>query len=149
MRFLLVLRCSDAGSDTLSRNDSAFEFGTESASGRAWRELASSLCAVASVSPGESRHRSYAYLDHDHHSSGNEGPEEGEETEGRPSVRRDAIGCGFKECKPLLIHNNGSGVREFRKAPLKVIYGFKLLREFLQKILVNYSIITCFYLSGS
>ena len=149
VRFLLVLRCSDAGSDTLSRNDSAFEFGTESASGRAWRELASSLCAVASVSPGESRHRSYAYLDHDHHSSGNEGPEEGEETEGRPSVRRDAIGCGFKECKPLLIHNNGSGVREFRKAPLKVIYGFKLLREFLQKILVNYSIITCFYLSGS
>ncbi|XP_041948501.1 trafficking protein particle complex subunit 14-like [Alosa pseudoharengus] len=117
VRFLLVLRCSDAERDTLTRTGSAFEFGVESPNGRAWRELAGSLCAVASVSPGE-RHRSHAYLDHDH-SSGNEGPEEGEENDGRSSVRRDAGGGGFRECKPLLIHNNGSGVREIRRAPLK------------------------------
>ncbi|KAL2094605.1 hypothetical protein ACEWY4_009324 [Coilia grayii] len=119
VRFLLVLRCSDAGSDTLSRTGNVFEFGTETPNGRAWRELAGSLCAVASVSPGESRHRSPAYLDHDDHISGNECADEGEETEGRPSLRRDARGGDFKECKPLLIHNNGSGGREFRRAPLK------------------------------
>lgn len=124
VRFLLVLRCSDAaGSDTPSNNKSGnvFDFGTETPNGRAWRELAGSLCAVASVSPGESRHRSAAaYIDHDDQISGNEGADEGEDTDGRPSLRGDARGGEFKECKPLLIHNNGSGGREFRRAPLKV-----------------------------
>lgn len=119
VRFLLVLRCSDAESDVLTRTGHAFEFGTESPNGRAWRELAGSLCAVASVSPGESRHLSRAYFDHDH-SSGNEGAEEGDESDGKSSNRRDAGGGGFRECKPLLIHNNGNGAREFRRAPLKV-----------------------------
>uniref|UniRef100_A0A3Q4HX78 Trafficking protein particle complex subunit 14 n=1 Tax=Neolamprologus brichardi TaxID=32507 RepID=A0A3Q4HX78_NEOBR len=57
VRFLLVLRCREAG-----------------ATGRAWRELAGSLCAVASVSPGESsRHRgNHHQHHHDYQSSGDE-----------------------------------------------------------------------------
>uniref|UniRef100_A0A3B4A9F5 Uncharacterized protein n=1 Tax=Periophthalmus magnuspinnatus TaxID=409849 RepID=A0A3B4A9F5_9GOBI len=48
VRFLLVLRCRDSRKYGLSES-------TESGS---WRDLASSLCAVASVSPGDSsRHR--------------------------------------------------------------------------------------------
>uniref|UniRef100_A0A3B4H9W3 Microtubule associated protein 11 n=1 Tax=Pundamilia nyererei TaxID=303518 RepID=A0A3B4H9W3_9CICH len=62
VRFLLVLRCREAGATPTEHaggaDGTAAGFGTESASSRAWRELAGSLCAVASVSPGESsRHR--------------------------------------------------------------------------------------------
>uniref|UniRef100_A0A3Q0RYZ8 Trafficking protein particle complex subunit 14 n=1 Tax=Amphilophus citrinellus TaxID=61819 RepID=A0A3Q0RYZ8_AMPCI len=59
VRFLLVLRCRDAGATPTEHaggaDSTAAGFGTESASSRAWRELAGSLCAVASVSPGESK----------------------------------------------------------------------------------------------
>uniref|UniRef100_A0A3P9ICL5 Microtubule associated protein 11 n=1 Tax=Oryzias latipes TaxID=8090 RepID=A0A3P9ICL5_ORYLA len=60
VRFLLVLRCRDAGGTPT-------EQGPESASSRAWRELAGSLCAVASVTPGESsRHRGNHHQHHDY-----------------------------------------------------------------------------------
>uniref|UniRef100_A0A3B5AM44 TRAPP14 N-terminal domain-containing protein n=1 Tax=Stegastes partitus TaxID=144197 RepID=A0A3B5AM44_9TELE len=67
VRFLLVLRCRDSGATP-----------TEPASSRAWRELAGSLCAVASVSPGESsRHRgNHHQHHHDYQSSGDEANED-------------------------------------------------------------------------
>uniref|UniRef100_A0A672FRN0 TRAPP14 N-terminal domain-containing protein n=1 Tax=Salarias fasciatus TaxID=181472 RepID=A0A672FRN0_SALFA len=85
VRFLLVLRCRDCFCAS-----SADGFGTESASSRAWRELAGSLCAVASVSPGESsRHRGGHHQHHDYQSS-----------------RVDSRCRTFRDCKPLLIHNS-------------------------------------------
>uniref|UniRef100_A0A672YBX6 Microtubule associated protein 11 n=1 Tax=Sphaeramia orbicularis TaxID=375764 RepID=A0A672YBX6_9TELE len=73
VRFLLVLRCRDAGATPT--DDGVAGFGTESASSRAWRELAGSLCAVASVSPGDSsRHRGNHQHHHDYQSSGDERP---------------------------------------------------------------------------
>lgn len=106
-------------------------FGTESASSRAWRELAGSLCAVASVSPGESsRHRgNHHQHHHDYQSSGDEGNEDGEEdyiaaAEAAIAAlgsRVDSRCRSFRDCKPLLIHNSsGTAGREFRRAPLQV-----------------------------
>ncbi|XP_023653476.1 trafficking protein particle complex subunit 14 isoform X2 [Paramormyrops kingsleyae] len=114
VRFLLVLRCKEGTAG------SAAGSGSESPSSRAWRELAGSLCAVASVSPGESRQRSQPHRDYQ--SSGDEGAEEGDDEEsGAASAgRREARNRGFRDCQPLLIHNNtGNGGREYRRAPLQ------------------------------
>lgn len=107
-------------------------FGTESASSRAWRELAGSLCAVASVSPGESsRHRgNHHQHHHDYQSSGDEANEDGEEdyiaaAEAAIAAlgsRVDSRCRSFRDCKPLLIHNSsGTAAREFRRAPVQVL----------------------------
>uniref|UniRef100_H3CI98 Trafficking protein particle complex subunit 14 n=2 Tax=Tetraodon nigroviridis TaxID=99883 RepID=H3CI98_TETNG len=98
VRFLLVLRCREGAATPTDRSP-------ESASSQAWRELAGSLCAVASVSPGESsRHRgNHQPHHHDYLSSGDE-----------------AICRSFRDCKPLLIHNSsGTATREFRRAPVQ------------------------------
>ena len=103
-------------------------FGSETASGRAWRELAGSLCAVASVSPGEgSRHRSHQVPHHhDYDGRGAEDPEEDYMAVAEAAIaalgsRVDPRCRGFRDCKPLLIHNSmGSGEREFRRAPVQV-----------------------------
>lgn len=106
-------------------------FGTESASSQAWRELAGSLCAVASVSPGESsRHRSNHHPHHhDYQSSGDEAIDDAEEdyiaaAEAAIAAlgsRVDSRCRSFRDCKPLLIHNSsGTATREFRRAPVQV-----------------------------
>lgn len=106
-------------------------FGTESASSQAWRELAGSLCAVASVSPGESsRHRSNHHPHHhDYTSSGDEAIDDAEEdymaaAEAAIAAlgsRVDSRCRSFRDCKPLLIHNSsGTATREFRRAPIQV-----------------------------
>ncbi|XP_058875842.1 trafficking protein particle complex subunit 14-like [Acipenser ruthenus] len=100
VRFLLVLRCRDGGGSG----------GADSQSGRAWRELAGSLSAVASVSPGGSSQQQ---------GDGDETGLEAEEEQPAPG-RGDGKTRGFRECKPLLIHNNsGSSGKEFRKAPVQ------------------------------
>ncbi|KAG7224711.1 hypothetical protein INR49_004599 [Caranx melampygus] len=125
VRFLLVLRCRDAGATPTEHgpgaSDSTAGFGTESASSQAWRELAGSLCAVASVSPGESnRHRgNHHQHHHDYQSSGDEANEDGEEDYiAAAEAAIAALGSG--DCKPLLIHNSsGTASREFRRAPVQ------------------------------
>ncbi|KAK9537039.1 hypothetical protein VZT92_006777 [Zoarces viviparus] len=133
VRFLLVLRCRDAGATptetgpAVGVDGTAAGFGTESASSRAWRELAGSLCAVASVSPGESsRHRGHHH--HDYQSSGDEANEDGEDdyiaaAEAAIAAlgsRVDSRCRSFRDCKPLLIHNSsGTAAREFRRAPVQ------------------------------
>ncbi|XP_031162611.1 microtubule-associated protein 11-like isoform X1 [Sander lucioperca] len=136
VRFLLVLRCRDAGATPTEHGPAggaegtAAGFGTESASSRAWRELAGSLCAVASVSPGESsRHRgNHHQHHHDYQSSGDEANEDGEEdyiaaAEAAIAAlgsRVDSRCRSFRDCKPLLIHNSsGTAAREFRRAPVQ------------------------------
>ncbi|XP_028836632.1 trafficking protein particle complex subunit 14 isoform X2 [Denticeps clupeoides] len=105
VRFLLVLRSQSAASGTGSEQPPG---------GRAWRDLAHSLCAVASVCPRDNRPRSQQHPCPDYHGSGDEGADEDDEEVG------GARGRGFRECKPLLIHNSpGNGVREFRKAPVQ------------------------------
>lgn len=110
-------------------------FGTESASGRAWRELAGSLCAVASVSPGEgSRHRgNQHHHHHDYQGSSDEANDDGEEdyiaaAEAAIAAlgsRVDSRCRSFRDCKPLLIHNSsGTSSREFRRAPVQVPWCF-------------------------
>ncbi|XP_066578815.1 trafficking protein particle complex subunit 14 [Amia ocellicauda] len=124
VRFLLVLRCRDGGTGGGGgggggggAGGGVGGSGTDPPSSRAWQELAGSLCAVASVSPGESRPRPQPH--HDYHSSGDEGAAEAED-EGAAPGRADARSRGFRECKPLLIHNNnGSGGREYRRAPVQ------------------------------
>ncbi|KAL3970490.1 gamma-aminobutyric acid receptor subunit rho [Sarotherodon galilaeus] len=122
VRFLLVLRCRDAGATPTEHGP-----GT-----RAWRELAGSLCAVASVSPGESsRHRgNHHQHHHDYQSSGDEANEDGEEdyiaaAEAAIAAlgsRVDSRCRSFRDCKPLLIHNSsGTASREFRRAPPVVL----------------------------
>uniref|UniRef100_A0A3P9IDE1 Microtubule associated protein 11 n=1 Tax=Oryzias latipes TaxID=8090 RepID=A0A3P9IDE1_ORYLA len=134
VRFLLVLRCRDAGGTPTEQGPAGGSvgltegFGTESASSRAWRELAGSLCAVASVTPGESsRHRGNH---HQHHDYGEEGNEDGEDdyiaaAEAAIAAlgsRVDSRCCSFRDCKPLLIHNSsGTALREFRRAPVQVM----------------------------
>uniref|UniRef100_A0A3P8RN56 Trafficking protein particle complex subunit 14 n=1 Tax=Amphiprion percula TaxID=161767 RepID=A0A3P8RN56_AMPPE len=79
VRFLLVLRCRDAGATPTEPGPGpGKEAGRIS---RAWRELAGSLCAVASVSPGESsRHRGNHHQHHpDYQSSGDEANEDSED----------------------------------------------------------------------
>ncbi|KAJ7996233.1 hypothetical protein DPEC_G00234950 [Dallia pectoralis] len=133
VRFLLVLRCRDAssgetqaghgiGTSGCAGGPGISGFGSESPSCRAWRELAGALCAVASVSPGESRHRSQYLYHHDYQSSGDEGTDEADDEYGAPAMtgRIDTRRRGFRDCKPLQIHNTtGSSVREFRKAPVQ------------------------------
>uniref|UniRef100_A0A673Y4Z4 Trafficking protein particle complex subunit 14 n=1 Tax=Salmo trutta TaxID=8032 RepID=A0A673Y4Z4_SALTR len=89
VQFLLVLRSRDerSGSGGTKGN------GDSDSGTRAWKELVGSLSAVASVCPGESRHRSQLH------------PHE-----------RESRNRGFRECKPLLIHNNtGSDGRQYRR----------------------------------
>lgn len=118
VRFLLVLRSQNGASGIIGGS------GGEHPNSGAWKDLANSLCAVASVCPGDSRQRS-SHMYHDYHSSGDEGMEDVDDD------YMAAGGCGgggggprrrgFRECKPLLIHNSaGNGVREFRKAPMQV-----------------------------
>lgn len=105
------------------------------ASSQAWRELAGSLCAVASVSPGESSHRSSHHLHHhDYHSSGDEANNDGEEdyiaaAEAAIAAlgsRVDSRCRSFRDCKPLLIHNSsGTATREFRRAPVQVNHTYR------------------------
>lgn len=105
VRFLLVLRSQGVADDASEHRSSS----------RSWRELAGSLSAVASVCPGDNRQRSQY---HDYHSSGDECAEDTDEEDAAGGPRHR----GFRECKPLLIHNNpGNGVREFRKAPVQVL----------------------------
>ncbi|XP_077402727.1 trafficking protein particle complex subunit 14-like [Vanacampus margaritifer] len=130
VRFLLVLRCRDAGRATPTEPGPGDPegFGSESSSSRAWRELAGSLCAVASVSPGESgRHRTGQHH-HDYGSSGDEGCDDGgddymaaaEAAIAALGSRVDSRCRTFRDCKPLLIHNwCGSAGREFRRAPVQ------------------------------
>ncbi|XP_024921342.1 uncharacterized protein C7orf43 homolog isoform X2 [Cynoglossus semilaevis] len=129
VRFLLVLRCRDAA-ETGGIDGTPASFGTESASGRAWRELAGSLCAVASVSPGEgSRHRgNQHHHHHDYQGSSDEANDDGEEdyiaaAEAAIAAlgsRVDSRCRSFRDCKPLLIHNSsGTSSREFRRAPVQ------------------------------
>ncbi|XP_063043053.1 trafficking protein particle complex subunit 14 [Engraulis encrasicolus] len=117
VRFLLVLRSQNGASGIIGGS------GGEHPNSGAWKDLANSLCAVASVCPGDSRQRS-SHMYHDYHSSGDEGMEDVDDD------YMAAGGCGgggggprrrgFRECKPLLIHNSaGNGVREFRKAPMQ------------------------------
>lgn len=122
VRFLLVLRSQNGASGITGSGGVDSVPGSEHPNSRAWRDLANSLCAVASVCPGDSRQRSQMY--HDYHSSGDEGMEDADEDELADSCRGGSKkNRGFRECKPLLIHNSpGNGVREFRKAPLQVIY---------------------------
>ncbi|KAM4726593.1 trafficking protein particle complex subunit 14 isoform 2-T2 [Anableps anableps] len=132
VRFLLVLRCRDAAATPSEQGPggadvAAAGFGTESPSSRAWRELAGSLCAVASVSPGEnSRHRGNHHQDYQ--SSGDEANEDGEDdymaaAEAAIAAlgsRVDSRCRSFRDCKPLLIHNSsGTASREFRRAPVQ------------------------------
>uniref|UniRef100_A0A3B3CH60 Trafficking protein particle complex subunit 14 n=1 Tax=Oryzias melastigma TaxID=30732 RepID=A0A3B3CH60_ORYME len=135
VRFLLVLRCRDAGATPTEQGPAGGGvgvvdgFGTESASSRAWRELAGSLCAVASVSPGESsRHRGNHHQHHDYQGSGDDTNEDGEDdyiaaAEAAIAAlgsRVDSRCCSFRDCKPLLIHNSsGTALREFRRAPVQ------------------------------
>lgn len=111
VRFLLVLRSQTGGS--------------ASTGGRCWRELATSLRALASVCPGESRARGRYY--------GGEGADEEESDEddapgAANSAARDShLHRGFRECKPLLIHNNSANsARDFRQASVlqvcRIIY---------------------------
>ncbi|XP_032432529.1 trafficking protein particle complex subunit 14 [Xiphophorus hellerii] len=127
VRFLLVLRCRDAAvtpSEAPGGADvTAAGFGTESPSSQAWRELAGSLCAVASVSPGEnSRHRGNHQ---DYQSSGDEDGEDDYMAAAEAAIaalgsRVDSRCRSFRDCKPLLIHNSsGTAAREFRRAPVQ------------------------------
>ncbi|MCI4377454.1 hypothetical protein PGIGA_G00203640 [Pangasianodon gigas] len=107
VRFLLVLRAQSGSGSGCS----------EERAGRGWRELAASLRALASVCPGESRARG-------RERSGEDGAEEEESDEDDGAASCSARGAttyrGFRECKPLLIHNNpGNGTREFRRAPVQ------------------------------
>lgn len=121
VRFLLVLRSqnpADGGAEQPGGSSSS-----SSSSSRSWRELAGSLCAVASVCPGDGRQRAPP-LYHDYQSSGDECVEDTDEEEPGAAgcaSRSSSRARGFRECKPLLIHNNpASGGREFRRAPLQV-----------------------------
>ncbi|XP_060791677.1 trafficking protein particle complex subunit 14 isoform X1 [Neoarius graeffei] len=107
VRFLLVLRAQSGSGSGYS----------EERAGRGWQELAASLRALASVCPGESRARG-------RECSGEDGAEEEESDEDDGAASCSGRGSttyrGFKECKPLLIHNNpGNGSREFRRAPVQ------------------------------
>ncbi|KAL4631385.1 hypothetical protein GN956_G15456 [Arapaima gigas] len=121
VRFLLVLRCREGAAAGGGGGG-----GPECPGGRAWRELASSLCAVASVSPGESRQRlqtqrgDYQHHPHQQHhgSSGDEGADDAEDEDVTAAgTTADTRTRRFRDCQPLLIHNNtGSGAREQQRA---------------------------------
>ncbi|KAJ0061514.1 hypothetical protein NL108_005494, partial [Boleophthalmus pectinirostris] len=115
VRFLLVLRCRDSrkhGPDRL-RTGSERVFSTESGS---WRDLASSLCAVASVSPGDSsRHRG------NHHHHGDEQDDYMAAAEAAIAAlgsRVDSRCRSFRDCKPLIIHTSRGHRRANIQSPL-------------------------------
>ncbi|XP_066536362.1 trafficking protein particle complex subunit 14 [Hoplias malabaricus] len=117
VRFLLVLRAQNSQSPAESSGG-----GVGGSSNRSWRDLASSLSAVASVCPGDGRQRAPPPLYPDYQSSGDECAED---TEDEPATAgcADTAGSrararGFRDCKPLLIHNSAaSGARDPRKTP--------------------------------
>ncbi|XP_071001307.1 trafficking protein particle complex subunit 14-like, partial [Oncorhynchus clarkii lewisi] len=121
VQFLLVLRSRDerSGSDGTKGNGGS-DCGT-----RAWKELVGSLSAVASVCPGESRHRSQIHPHEFQRSYSDDGadedPDEVDFAAGTAHIgRRESRNRGFRECKPLLIHNNtGSDGRQYRRAPMQ------------------------------
>lgn len=108
VRFLLVLRCRDPGGESLGPGS--------------WRDLASSLCAVASVSPGDSsRHRG----NHHHQLHGDEGRDEEDDYMAVAEAAIAALGSrvdsrcrSFRDCKPLLIHNSTGHRRAHIQSPL-------------------------------
>ncbi|XP_037543142.1 trafficking protein particle complex subunit 14 [Nematolebias whitei] len=130
VRFLLVLRCRDPGGTPTEQGPDGADgvpagFGSESVSCRAWRELAGTLCAVASVSPGDSsRHRSNQHHQ-DYQISGDEDGEDDYMAAAEAAIaalgsRVDSRCRSFRDCKPLLIHNSsGTTSREFRRAPVQ------------------------------
>uniref|UniRef100_A0A3B4VNJ8 Trafficking protein particle complex subunit 14 n=1 Tax=Seriola dumerili TaxID=41447 RepID=A0A3B4VNJ8_SERDU len=95
VRFLLVLRCRDAGATptehAVASDGTAAGFGSESASSRAWRELAGSLCAVASVSPGESNRHRGNHHHHDYQGSGDESVSPSQSPLDEPVVLTDEV----------------------------------------------------------
>ncbi|XP_038831807.1 microtubule-associated protein 11-like [Salvelinus namaycush] len=121
VQFLLVLRSRDerSGSGGTKGNGDS-DSGTQ-----AWKELVGSLSAVASVCPGESRHRSQLHPHEFQRSYSDDGadedPDEVDFAAGTAHIgRRETRNRGFRECKPLLIHNNtGSDGRQYRRAPMQ------------------------------
>ncbi|XP_029610288.1 microtubule-associated protein 11 [Salmo trutta] len=121
VQFLLVLRSRDerSGSGGTKGN------GDSDSGTRAWKELVGSLSAVASVCPGESRHRSQLHPHEFQRSYSDDGadedPDEVDFAVGTAHIgRRESRNRGFRECKPLLIHNNtGSDGRQYRRAPMQ------------------------------
>ncbi|KAI9522765.1 Trafficking protein particle complex subunit 14 [Dissostichus eleginoides] len=135
VRFLLVLRSRGGGTPPDTADGAAPSFGSESASSRAWRDLAGSLSAVASVSPGESsRHRgNNHHQNHQNHQnhhdfqSGDEANDDGDDdyiaaAEAAIAAlgsRVDSRCRSFRDCKPLLIHNSSGTAGGFRRAPVQ------------------------------
>ncbi|XP_053703240.1 trafficking protein particle complex subunit 14-like isoform X1 [Synchiropus splendidus] len=121
VRFLLVLRCKDDSNPADGAAERAAGFGSEAASSQAWRELAGSLCAVASVSPGDSgRHRG------DHRLHDYDGDDDymaaAEAAIAALGSRVDSRCRSFRDCKPLLIHNSSrNSGREFCRGPDKAL----------------------------
>ncbi|KAM9701192.1 trafficking protein particle complex subunit 14 [Menidia menidia] len=130
VRFLLVLRCRDGGG-TPPQEGPDGAFGSESAGSRAWRELAGSLSAVASVSPGEGgRHRGprdpQDPRDQDPRDQDPRDPEDQDQDQEDYLAAAAALGGrlgggqGFRDCSPMAIHNRtGPGAREVRRAPVQ------------------------------
>ncbi|XP_055082614.1 trafficking protein particle complex subunit 14 isoform X2 [Periophthalmus magnuspinnatus] len=103
VRFLLVLRC----------RDSRLSESTESGS---WRDLASSLCAVASVSPGDSsRHRNNQ---HHHGDEQDDYMAAAEAAIAALGSRVDSRCRSFRDCKPLIIHTSRGHRRANIQSPL-------------------------------
>ncbi|XP_061558582.1 trafficking protein particle complex subunit 14-like [Phycodurus eques] len=128
VRFLLVLRCRDAGRATPTEpgpgGDASAGFGSESCSGRAWRELAGSLRAVASVSPGEGGRRRTGRRQRDYGDDGDDDDDDyvaaAEAAVAALGSRADSRCRTFRDCEPLLIRNSrGPAGREFRGAPVQ------------------------------
>ncbi|XP_061608447.1 trafficking protein particle complex subunit 14-like isoform X2 [Phyllopteryx taeniolatus] len=132
VRFLLVLRCRDAGRATPTEpgpgGDASAGFGSESCSGRAWRELAGSLRAVASVSPGEGGRRRAGRRQRDYGGDG-DGDDDDDDDDYVAAAEAAVAALGsrvdsrcrtFRDCEPLLIRNSrGPAGREFRRAPVQ------------------------------
>lgn len=125
VQFLLVLRSRDGASGSSGTKGS----GSGDSGTRAWKELVRSLSAVASVCPGESRHRSQLHPHEFQRSYSDdcvdEDPDDVDVDFAAGTVhtaRRESRNRGFRECKPLLIHNNtGRDGRQYRRAPVQVI----------------------------
>ncbi|KAK6291817.1 hypothetical protein J4Q44_G00376020 [Coregonus suidteri] len=121
VQFLLVLRSRDERSGSGETKGS----GDSDSGTRAWKELVGSLSAVASVCPGESRHRSQLHPHEFQRSYSDDGadedPDEVDFAVGTSHIgRRESRNRGFRECKPLLIHNNtGIDGRQYRRAPVQ------------------------------
>ncbi|CAB1345509.1 unnamed protein product, partial [Coregonus sp. 'balchen'] len=123
VQFLLVLRSRDERSGSGETKGS----GDSDSGTRAWKELVGSLSAVASVCPGESRHRSQLHPHEFQRSYSDDGadedPDEVDFAVGTSHIgRRESRNRGFRECKPLLIHNNtGIDGRQYRRAPVQIV----------------------------